>query len=84
MEDHRMRAVVALIEQYAKALKNATPVDTRVLNFAESLNLLDAIEEKCKTHREHLVAVMRAEGKSWEQVGNILGMTRQSAWELYH
>jgi len=32
---------------------------------------------------EQLVAFCRASGKTWTQIGQALGMTKQSAWEKY-
>lgn len=52
-------------------------------------NPLDALREL--THREGVldelrrerIMAARAAGASWEQVGEALGMSRQSAWEYF-
>ena len=50
---------------------------------------LDALRELARTEaaldelRRQQVAAARAAGATWEQVGEALGVSRQSAWEYY-
>ena len=50
---------------------------------------LDALRELARTEteldelRRKQVAAARAAGATWEQVGEALGISRQSAWEYY-
>lgn len=50
---------------------------------------LDALRELTRTEaeldemRRQQVAAARAAGATWDQVGEALGMSRQSAWEYY-
>ncbi len=50
---------------------------------------LDALRELARTEaelgvlRRQSVADARAAGASWDQIGDALGMTRQSAWEYF-
>ena len=47
------------------------------------LAVLRHAEEELDEPRRRQVAAARASGASWEQIGESLGMTRQSAWEYF-
>jgi hypothetical protein len=49
----------------------------------EALRELTRCEAEMSELRRHYVAEARAVGVSWDQIGESLGMTRQSAWEYF-
>ncbi len=49
----------------------------------EALRELARAGEEIEELRRQLVAAARRQGASWEQIGESLGMARQSAWEYY-
>jgi hypothetical protein len=63
------------------------PVDLSITDgVVDPLLLLVALADgaaKVDDKIEELVAHCRATGKSWTQIGQALGMTKQSAWERF-
>ncbi|MYH72588.1 MAG: hypothetical protein F4153_08455 [Acidimicrobiia bacterium] len=49
----------------------------------EALRELARSEPELERLRRDKVLAARAAGATWEQVGNALGMSRQSAWEYF-
>ncbi len=49
----------------------------------EALRELARAGEEIEELRRQQVAAARRRGASWEQIGESLGMSRQSAWEYY-
>ncbi len=49
----------------------------------EALRELTRTEAELGALRRRLVAEARAAGVSWDQIGESLGMSRQSAWEYF-
>ena len=49
----------------------------------EALRELTRTEAELAELRRQSVATARAAGVSWDQIGESLGMTRQSAWEYF-
>jgi uncharacterized NAD(P)/FAD-binding protein YdhS len=49
----------------------------------EALRELTRTEAELGELRRRFVADARAAGMSWDQIGESLGMTRQSAWEYF-
>jgi len=49
----------------------------------DALRALSEGEEEIERLRREQVIAARKAGASWEQVGEALGMTRQSAWEQF-
>jgi hypothetical protein len=49
----------------------------------EALRELTRTEVELGELRRHYVADARGAGLSWDQIGESLGMTRQSAWEYF-
>lgn len=49
----------------------------------EALRELTRTEEELGVLRRRSVEAARAAGASWDQIGEALGMTRQSAWEYF-
>ena len=58
-------------------------VDALPAEPLEALSELARSEEELDELRRRQVAAARASGASWEQIGEALGMTRQSAWEYF-
>ncbi len=48
-----------------------------------ALRELTRTETELEKMRQSWVAAARASGATWEEIGEALGMTRQSAWEYY-
>ena len=63
------------------------PVDLSITaGVVDPLVLLVALADgaaKVDDKIEELVALCRSTGKSWTQIGQALGMTKQSAWERF-
>src|SRR5918998_4448592 len=62
------------------------PEGPRPLGRAESLELLalgEVIARKAGQGRQLTVRTARAAGASWAEIGQSLGMSRQSAWEAH-
>lgn len=49
----------------------------------DALRVLARTEAELDELRRQQVAAARSAGASWEQVGEALGVSRQSAWEYY-
>lgn len=49
----------------------------------DALRVLARTEAELDDLRRRQVAAARVAGATWEQVGEALGMSRQSAWEYY-
>lgn len=49
----------------------------------DALRVLTRTEVELDELRRQQVAAARAAGATWEQVGDALGVSRQSAWEYY-
>lgn len=58
-------------------------VDALPAEPLEALSELARSKEELDELRRLQVAAARASGASWEQIGEALGMTRQSAWEHF-
>ena len=62
------------------------PAGPRPLDRVESLELLalgEVIARKTAQGRQLTVRTARAAGASWAEIGQSLGMSRQSAWEAH-
>ena len=62
------------------------PLSARLLGVVDPLVLLVALADgavKVDDKIAELVAHARASGKSWTEIGQALGITKQSAWEKY-
>lgn len=55
----------------------------RTPNIPTALADLRLIEEACEATRGLMVRDMRAEGCTWDEVGDALGCSRQAAWQRY-
>jgi uncharacterized NAD(P)/FAD-binding protein YdhS len=49
----------------------------------DALRALTASEAELERLRRNAVRAARAAGATWDQIGDALGMTRQSAWEYF-
>jgi hypothetical protein len=49
----------------------------------EALQELSRADAELETLRRQRVQVARRQGATWDQIGDSLGMSRQSAWEYY-
>ena len=52
-------------------------------NPLEALRVLSLADARLEELRREQVAAARAQGCTWDQIGESLGMSRQSAWEYY-
>ena len=50
----------------------------------EALRELSRVDSEIESLRRDRVESARRAGVSWEQIGEALGMSRQSAWEYYN
>jgi len=50
----------------------------------EALRELSRVDSELESMRRDRVEAARRAGVSWEQIGEALGMSRQSAWEYYN
>ena len=50
----------------------------------EALRELSRVDSELESLRRDRVEAARRAGISWEQIGEALGMSRQSAWEYYN
>lgn len=60
-------------------------IDTAALpaDPIEALRELSRVDSELESLRRDRVESARRAGVSWEQIGEALGMSRQSAWEYY-
>jgi hypothetical protein len=49
----------------------------------EALRELSRVDVELEALRRERVAAARRQGATWDQIGESLGMSRQSAWEYY-
>ena len=49
----------------------------------EALKELSRVDVELEALRRERVAAARRQGATWDQIGESLGMSRQSAWEYY-
>jgi hypothetical protein len=58
-------------------------VDSLPQDPLEALRVLTESEHELDRIRRRQVIAARAAGASWQQIGDALGVTRQSAWESF-
>lgn len=58
-------------------------IDSLPTEPLEALRELSRADVELETLRRERVAAARTQGASWDQIGESLGMSRQSAWEYY-
>ncbi|MFQ5968116.1 MAG: hypothetical protein ACE5MI_10980 [Acidimicrobiia bacterium] len=58
-------------------------VDSLPANPLDALRELSRADVELEALRRERVEVARRQGATWEQIGESLGMSRQSAWEYY-
>ena len=58
-------------------------VDSLPADPLEALRELSRADVELEALRRERVEVARSQGATWDQVGESLGMSRQSAWEYY-
>lgn len=61
-------------------------LDTGAIDFGTTetaLGDIATITEYLRSYEKILVAWQRERGKSWAEIGEALGMTKQAAWEKY-
>ena len=61
----------------------SVPLDRLPSDPLEALRELTRTEAELGELRRQFVANARTAGVSWDQIGESLGMTRQSAWEYF-
>lgn len=52
-------------------------------DLEDALHAVDQAELTAASARESVVWMMRRRGYTWQQIGNVLGITRQSAHERF-
>jgi Homeodomain-like domain len=87
-----LRTAVARYEQLwtrnavADGVGDDEAADTRPLTRAEALELLalaEVIARKARYGRQLAVRTARTAGASWSQIGQALGISKQTAWEAH-
>lgn len=58
-------------------------IDSLPADPLEALRELSRVDSELEELRRDRVEAARREGATWEQIGESLGMSRQSAWEYY-
>ena len=58
-------------------------IDALPDNPLDALRELTSSEHELERLRREAVRAARADGATWEQIGEVLGTTRQSAWEYF-
>ena len=58
-------------------------VDSLPADPLEALRELSRADVELEALRRERVEVARSQGATWDQIGESLGMSRQSAWEYY-
>ena len=58
-------------------------VDSLSADPLEALRELSRADVELEALRRERVEVARSQGATWDQIGESLGMSRQSAWEYY-
>jgi hypothetical protein len=61
----------------------AIDVDSLPADPLEALRELSRADVELEALRRERVEVARSQGATWDQIGESLGMSRQSAWEYY-
>lgn len=58
-------------------------VESLPVDPLDALRELSRADAELETLRRERVAAARRQGATWDQIGESLGMSRQSAWEYY-
>jgi len=58
-------------------------IDSLPADPLEALRELSRADVELEALRRERVEVARSQGATWDQIGESLGMSRQSAWEYY-
>jgi hypothetical protein len=62
---------------------NVIDVESLPVDPLEALRELSRADVELEALRRERVAAARGQGATWDQIGEGLGMSRQSAWEYY-
>ena len=79
-QDHLQHVVTELEEQLGHLREGVAADYVKALPL---LQLTGQLDRELNGLRASLVALARAEGRSWSAVGDALGTTRQAVWERY-
>lgn len=74
------------LERLAELLTGASnlgPLPTNETNAVKAVELGIEIEQAAQANLESSVAVARARGVSWQEIGNTFGITRQAAFKRF-
>jgi hypothetical protein len=50
----------------------------------EALRALQERERELEDARRRLIAAAREQGRSWTEIGSVLGVSKQAAWQFYN
>ena len=75
-----MELLVEVISSYLKQYDASRPGSVSAL---EALTATRLLAESMTASRGWITGEARREGASWTDIGHALGMTRQSAWEMF-
>lgn len=61
-------------------------IDAVVLSASDALGALSEVEQDMRVlevHKIRLIGAAQKHGASWDEIGSVLDVTRQAAWEKY-
>ncbi|PQZ93735.1 hypothetical protein CQ018_08760 [Arthrobacter sp. MYb227] len=74
------------LERLAELLADASSLGTAPTTGTDALNAVEIgnhLEQAARAHLEESVAVARARGVSWQDIGDAFGITRQAAFKRF-
>jgi hypothetical protein len=66
-----------------KALMSDGDIDDEYSRLPNMLRLMNETRALLNPMIENYVTIMRSFGHTWEEIGQVLGVSRQAAWEKY-
>lgn len=83
MINFQLSAVAAHCETFGRQIEKIAHRDALLIEYPDLIKYMNMLEENIEQLRGLVVDEHRRQGKSWAQIGDLLGVSRQAAWERY-
>jgi hypothetical protein len=83
MINHGTKKQAVRLSEVANIIAFNTHFDSSKRDHGHLFSWMRGLERDLDDLRRLVVADLRADGASWSEVGELLGVTRQAAWERY-
>lgn len=83
MINHAMVSRAVHIQNTAKELKPDLLIEESAIQYNHVFGRLYFLTVQIQNLETELVASMRRQGKTWEEVGEAMGISRQLAWQRF-